>query len=212
MLMSAVAWLTMQSALAGVPTTYFPQSLEQSVSSCRFGSKVVKLPAISAYEAGWYSGQLQATEEPSLYKQSLSGGSSKTSIRFTWLRSFHPAITVRVEDVGSHSSHVIAKQLRSAGGYAPGKIAATVDRDLTDLETQKLRELIAETQITYPPTHSPLLKECGPPGLDGAEWLVEVVDQRGYHFVKEWSPERGNVRRVGLALLALTGWTVDPIY
>jgi hypothetical protein len=49
-------------------------------------------------------------------------------------------------------------------------------------------------------------------GADGAEWLVEGIDQKGYHVVSRWSPEQGEVRRVGLAMLALTGWRFKDIY
>ena len=49
-------------------------------------------------------------------------------------------------------------------------------------------------------------------GLDGAVWLIEGVDARGYHFVERWSPEAGGVHDVGLMMLRLTGWKHDPIY
>ena len=59
---------------------------------------------------------------------------------------------------------------------------------------------------------APRAEACGLRGLDGAQWLVETVDDRGYRFDKEWSPNDGDIRRVGLALLGLTGWKIDPVY
>lgn len=212
-MLSAALWFAMQAASDGTPVAYFPPSLTVPVPHCRFGTKVVKSPVLSEFAARWYSNHLQAAEEPSLSEPPvLSKQRERSVLRFTWLRSFDPPIMVRVEGLGSGSPRMIAKRLSGAGGYAPGKIADTVDRPLTASETQKLRELLADTHLAQPLPPASTLKECGPPGLDGAEWLVEVVDRRGYHFAKDWSPRTGDVRQVGLAMLALTGWTVEPVY
>jgi hypothetical protein len=48
--------------------------------------------------------------------------------------------------------------------------------------------------------------------MDGAEWIVEGVDDTGYHFVDRWSPRRGEVRETGLSLLKLTGWVFKDVY
>lgn len=212
-MISAALWLTMQAAPTGTLRTYFPPALTVPVPSCRFGSRVVKNPALSEFEARWYSNQLQAAEEPSLSDRPvLSKKYEPSAIRFTWLRSFNPPIIVRVEELGSASPRMVAKQLSGAGGYAPGKITITVARQLTASETQKLHDLLADVHLAQPSFLVSMLRECGPPALDGAEWLVEVVDHRGYHFAKDWSPRAGDIHRIGLALLALTKWTVEPVY
>jgi hypothetical protein len=203
----------MQAASTGTPAAYFPPSLSVPVPSCRFGTKVVKSPVLSEFAARWYSDHLQAAEEPSLSERPvLSEQPEGSVIRFTWLRSFDPPIVVRVEGHESGSPRLIAKQLSGAGGYAPGKIAATIDRPLTASETQELHKLLSDTRLAQPLPSGSTLKRCGPPGLDGAEWIVEVVNRRGYHFAKDWSPRAGDVRQVGLAMLALTGWIVEPVY
>jgi hypothetical protein len=48
--------------------------------------------------------------------------------------------------------------------------------------------------------------------LDGAQWIIETAGQDGYRFIDRQSPDEGPVRKVGLALLRLTGWDVGAIY
>lgn len=210
---TAVWWLALQIAAADTPVIYFPPSLAVPVPDCRFGQKVEKRPVLSDFEARWYSSQLRAASEPSLSQPIRRGAQPKQrAIRFTWLRSFHPPIVVRIEGLETATPRMIAKQLSGAGGYAPGGIAKRVDRELASSEALTLLGLLADTHLDKTSSKTAALKECGPPGLDGAEWLVEVVDSRGYHFAKNWSPQAGDVRRMGLALIALTGWTVEPVY
>lgn len=126
-------------------------------------------------------------------------------IRFTWLRSFHHPVVVRVEGIGTASVHLTVKQLSGAGGYAPGAIDKQVARDLSPDEVEALKTVLTRTDVFNRP------HDCNF-GVDGAQWLVEAVDGTGYHFVNEWSPERGGVRELGLAMLKLTGWTFPDLY
>lgn len=203
-------WLALQAVSADAPVVYFPEILAKPVPDCRFGPKIVNSPVISDFERRWYSGHLHAAGEPSLYAP--DGRPERTAVRFTWLRSFDPPITVRVEGIGSASAHIVAKELTGAGGNAPGKIGTTVDRSLTDVEAKMLQELLADAPITGVSVPPSTRKACGPRMLDGAEWIIEVADQDGYHFAKEQSPRAGAVRRLGLALLVLTGLNVGPVY
>lgn len=50
-------------------------------------------------------------------------------------------------------------------------------------------------------------------GVDGAEWILEGHDpSRGYQYRKRWAPEDGMEHDLGLFLLGLTGWDVEPVY
>ncbi|WP_420143745.1 hypothetical protein [Sphingobium sp.] len=52
----------------------------------------------------------------------------------------------------------------------------------------------------------------GPPGLDGAHWLIELSDADGLHFAERWSPRDGVVRDTGMALITLAGLAGEDIY
>jgi hypothetical protein len=81
-------------------------------------TRVPRNSTISPFVQCWYSEQLRAMEEPSLF--SLSVAATDTIVRLTWLRTFHHGISVRVAR-GRDRISVAAVELDGAGGYAPGK-------------------------------------------------------------------------------------------
>lgn len=164
------------------------------------------MPIVSAFENKWFSSHLLAAKEPSLFQASRNSRASYDAIRFTWLRSFDPPVIVRIEGINSASARLIAKQLSGAGGYDPGTISKHTERQLTREEIRRMRELLMRTRLTSLPA-----KDCAL-GTDGSEWLIEVADRSGYHFINRWSPERGEVREFGIAVLKLTGWQFKKVY
>jgi len=162
---------------------------------------------VSDFEAKWYSGQLSAAQEPSLYEAAQGNRQSiGSTVRFTWLRTFHSPVMVRVEGLGSTSPRLIAKQLSGAGGYAPGLVNKRIERNLSPAEANALKAVLSSTRV-----FESVPAECGL-GTDGAQWIVESVDGTGYHFVNRWTPERGGVRELGMAMLKLTDWQFEDIY
>jgi len=196
---------TNQSCQA-IARTYFPSNLANSTVTCWSSFLPRFVPVVSRSESEWFSRYLESAGEPPLFELLRPGALSPDVIRLTWLRSFHPPIIVRVVGLNSSSAHLIAKQLSGPGGYGPGVTSRTVERRLTSAETTRLEEIVATARLTTLPG-----KGCEI-GLDGAEWVIEMVDATGYHFLQRWSPKRGEVRDVGIALLKLTGWRVDPVY
>jgi hypothetical protein len=183
----------------GANTPYFPPSYVGPS-----GSREPTL--LNQLENDWYSGQLAAAQEPSLYSESLNPHiAGRMTVRFTWLRTFHPPVVVRLEIAGQ-DVRLIAKQLSGAGGYEAGTIAKRIDRPLTVREGVRVRAALARTHVfALPATEGGL-------GADGAQWLFEGVDERGYHFVHRWSPKNGDVRDLGMVLLRLTGWRFGDVY
>lgn len=200
--------LLMQTVPAD-PAGYFPAAFSVPVPRCQWNGKVDRAPTLSDLERGWYGSMLRAAKEPSL---SAAEVRSNTAVRFTWLRSFHPPIIVRAVGLGSAAPKLVATRLSGQGGYGPGDIAQQIDRPLRAEEAAALQTTIAEAALFPPAKPGEPLPDCAPFGMDGAEWLIEVADSSGYHFTKRWSPSRGGVRAVGLAMLQLTGWKVAPIY
>lgn len=184
---------------AGRP--YFPPAMVAARSPCAEQAGDAPRPVISSLERDWFTKHLRAAAEPSLAM------GARDVIRFTWLRSFHHTVSIRVEGLASARPRLWARELTGHGGYDAGKVGRRIERRLSPAEAAALRRTVSARNLFAQP---PL--ECGNIGLDGAEWIMEGVDGRGYHLIVRWSPEAGPVREVGLAMLGLTGWRTEPIY
>ena len=193
---------------ANVRVTYFPPELARTYYTCPIGGGGQSRPTalLSDFENRWFAQHLRAADEPSLYLQSQAKKAAvQRVIRLTWLRSFHPPVTVRIIARQGDRWHLVAKELSVAGGYKPGGIKRTVSRRLATKEVADLTVLMARSSI---PDAS---GDCVV-GLYGAEWIIERLDQDGYHFIKRWSPSDGPVYEVGLFLIDLTGWRYKEVY
>ena len=188
---------------------YFAPELGKTYFTCNWneGEKSHPLVILSDFENGWFTTHLRAAKEPSLYLLSKSKPKAQPQVvRFTWLRSFHPPVIIRVVADQPTQWRLIGKELSGTGGYKPGVIRQSVVRTLTRREAADLQVLLSRAK--------PFTEEPGDCviGVDGAEWIIEGVDQSGYHFIKRWSPSDGPVREVGQFLIRLTGWQYQNIY
>jgi hypothetical protein len=135
-------------------------------------------------------------DEPILYRPHTT-----TSYRFTWLRSFHHPIAIRVT-TQARGYRLVATELNGAGGYEPGSVFRRADRILSQEQFAVAARLLHAPETWHP---SPSKDE----GHDGAEWIIEATDG-GYRVTRRWSPTSGIVRDIGLEFLRLTGWQVPP--
>src|SRR4030095_15217596 len=91
---------------AGVPVSrisYFPPPAEQPHIVCDYGRGSKSQPIIGEFENRWFSQQLTAAEEPSLYLATQRSGRDRPYVlRFTWLRSFHAPVFIRIEAAGDN--------------------------------------------------------------------------------------------------------------
>jgi hypothetical protein len=159
------------------------------------------------FQANWYSTHLRTAREPSLYLASQAPATrAARTYRFTWLRSFHEPVIIRLDERSNGVLRLTAKRLNGKGGYGPGNIAARVERDLTPDETHRFERLLSSSRLFRTAAW-----DCQA-GADGAEWVFEANDRGAYLFHKRWTPERGPMHDVGLLLLGFTGWRFDPIY
>lgn len=197
------------AARPGSETGYFPPSLATTNYTCPLsdGARSNPIAVLSDFEARWFSSHLRAAKEPSIYAQSLDPQTEvQEAVRFTWLRSFHPPVTVRVSRDRQDNWRIVARELSGAGGYAPGRIRRTLARELTAAEVAELT-----AQLSLAGMFADESVDCTI-GLDGAQWIVERLDRHGYHFINRWSPSDGPVREVGLFLVGLTGWHYKEVY
>ncbi len=184
---------------ATTPSGYFPAHLSRPTVAC--DGKCIA--PIDDFVDEWYSKQLRAADEPSLFR--LSQRPVKAGdfvLRFTWLRSFDPSMFITLRRQGGRFE-LIARELSGAGGYEPGAVRRSVRRPLSPAAAQALLAAIDPDALFAGPTAL-----CDR-GCDGSEWLFEIVDHRGYRIVNRWSPEHGPVHRAGRALIARTGWPVE---
>jgi hypothetical protein len=193
---------------------FFPSELHVPSIECPWGNtrqeyskNKVKLALLSDFEGVWFSAQLRAANEPSLFEQSLKQPEGiARSYRFTWLRSFHAPVFVRIDEQSDGVMKLTAKRLTGQGGLAPGRLSSTMRRQLTASEKEDVRRMFASGDFaTY------RVNRCDM-GTDGAVWLLETRLGGKYQVVNQFSPQSGPIRQIGLALLLLTGWKNEPVY
>lgn len=184
--------------------SYFAPSLRKPSITCNYTGAPQGVAAVDDFENLWYSQVLGLAKEPSIYLISKEPRSADVNtLRFTWLRSFDPAIIIRVDSVGAAPSRLIAKQLSDESGNFDRRLT----RNLSTAEANQLTLLMHQSKILdLPATEECILQ------MDGSRWIFEAADKSGYHFVERLSPERGPAREVGEYLLALTGWSFGDIY
>lgn len=184
----------------GETSGYFPPALFQQKVDCGLSWRTRPHYVLDEFEDAWYSKHLEAAGERPL----LFATGSPEALRFTWLRSFHPPVIVRVEWASTGAATLTATMLSGAGGYEPGGVSSTTSRTLTQDEVERLL-VLRRAALREPPVDCTMM-------LDGARWIVEAAGPDGYHYVNRQSPETGAVRELGLALLGFTGWAVEPTY
>lgn len=142
----------------------------------------------------WYSTQLQALDEPSLW--SLSQTQKEQSYRFLWLRTFHHPMAIRIDMNVDGTSRLTTKLTSGAGGYGPGRLVqndtSTLTKEQTDWFLGKIQEPKFWELAAFDKSRI---------GLDGAQWIVEGAKNGNYHIVDRWSPKDGPVRVIGLLML-----------
>lgn len=188
------------------PDDYVPKRLFAARISCPGPPKHSASP-VSQAEADWYARNWRAAHEPSLYDASRDARTrDRRTWRFTWLRTFHAPVVVRIDETPDSGMRLTATQLSGRGGYDPGQIARRVARPLTATEQARFRAALAADRPFEHPERA-----CRR-GSDGSEWIFEAANDHGYRFASEWSPETGPLRDLGLTFLGFTGWRVDPLY
>ncbi len=146
------------------------------------------------FKAKWYSMQLKALQEPSLF--ALSKDREAESYRFLWLRTFHHPVAVRLDRLQSDGSWVLVTKVASgAGGYSPGRLVTNTSRKLTAPEVQDFLSRIQKAQFWSAP--NPVNDQTG---TDGSQWIIEGVKEGHYHVVDRWMPKHGPARDLGLFL------------
>lgn len=157
------------------------------------------------FSASWFSSQLKALKEPPLFTPNPS--KDMECYRFTWLRTFHRPVILRVDVTKKGEAIFTIKVADGAGGYEPGKLMRNEKKPLDERALKKLKALIEHSEFFGLPSY----EETS--GLDGSEWIVEVVAGGRYHIVSRGTPSDGPVHQIGIHLIELAiGGDFTPIY
>jgi hypothetical protein len=145
---------------------------------------------------------LFALREPVLYNDT----SSVEAYRFTWLRTFHSPIAVRLEKEGD-SYTLYWKQTDGAAGYRTGSITTNKLKTVDSTAWHTMQSMAA--QVSY--WELPTLVWVSPVVHDGAAWILEGKSQGKYHVVDRWSPNEGSdFFQLCDFLLGLTDLEIKP--
>lgn len=164
--------------------------------------KVVADPAGKAYfpegRASYYTKELLAMMEPSVLSP-LEKGVERV-FRFTYLRSFHDSLVVRITEAGGTTT-IRAVQLERDLQYRPVRIAHDKTWKL-DEEGRKAVKPLPEQKGFWTPI-SDIELAVALSFSDGSKWIFEVHDKNGYRMIDIQSPDR-------LAKMELPGPEGDP--
>lgn len=191
----------MQVTNASPLRRYFaPQT---ATHDCRYGDRVYTIKLVDEDILSSHAVLLAHAQEPSLLTPRTDRA---TVLRFTWLRSFHAPIIIRLTVPGKGKGRIDMIRFSGLGGYDYGQVKDRKSRDVTH------QEVAALLTATNAESLAPATPFCGPPGMDGARWLVERSDPAGHHFAERWSPSDGAVRAAGMMLIRLAGLESEEIY
>jgi hypothetical protein len=170
---------------------------------CELQSKYVA--SLDEFKTRWYNQQLKAMQEPLLGLEVQCDD----YVRFIWLRTFHNPVVVSF--YSCKGKNILRwKVLDGAGGYDPGQIKISKERELSIEEWNKVQEILDDMEFWRLYTEDPSNR-----GFDGAQWIIEGKCEKYYHIVDRWTPSKNNSFRQGcLKLLAFTDISVsdDEIY
>jgi len=149
---------------------YFPQEL--------FLRTNIKDEEYLCIGYSWYSKQLYAMREPSLYQET---GNDIETYRFTWLRTFHNPIVIRISRQRDTFS-IILKLCDGLGGYEPGNLVVNLTRTISHQEWEKFQSHLSTIDFWSMETSDDVI------GFDGADWVLEGKNDGLYRLVTRWKP------------------------
>lgn len=155
---------------------------------------------IHKFANSWFSGVLRKAKEESLMRER-----THETFRFTWLRSFHPDVVIRIQDTDKEKE--IVTKIAAPREEKASTPFTEKKRVLSKEEWVRLKALVKGTGFMEMPNKSPRR------GADGAMWILEAAGKSPYKFVFHWSPTDDDpLKKLCLYILSLSGEKFDPIY
>jgi hypothetical protein len=144
-------------------------------------------PSEEQYLSDWYSKQLTALHEPSLWQESLRNPGAEV-YRFLYLRSFDHPISVRLTVTAEGSGLLTAKETNGQGGFHTGRLIRNTTVRLSKQDTQWFCDRLDLDEVGYWKLPSRQKAEKGMITVDGAQWIVEGAKNGHYKIVDRTSP------------------------
>jgi hypothetical protein len=145
-----------------------------------------------AFRERWYVRHLLAMQELPL--QPAAAGPDV--YRLLFLPTFHQPSVIRL----THAEGVwraVCKRSDGEGGYAPGRLAAETECELSPAEAKQFDRLLERAVFWKMPRFERAF------GMDGSQAVLEGVRSGQYHVVDHWSPRGTPYARLVEFLLAL---------
>ena len=162
---------------------YFPEGVFHNSSESGW---------FQGFKERWYAKHLRAMREPSLSEASKDH--SIVAYRFLWLRTFHSPIAIRLIIHVDGTATLTEKMTNGKGGYKAGNLTLNETYELTKTQVEEFLGLLQRASFWSAPS------EDGTGGDDGAQWVLEGVENGRYHIVDRWSPKKSDFERVCLFL------------
>lgn len=168
----------LEDANATLIYTYFPPNTFKS----RAGEFTVH----------WYSGVLYALDEKPLWPPDPKG----VAYRFLWMRSFHDQVSITMEIQEGGGAQLRLQVYKRASRKLESRTLS-----LTKAQVEDAVSLIEQAGFWNMTTEG---EASG--GMDGAEWVLEGVQNGQYHIVTRWDASRTSFGRALLELLQLSNY------
>jgi hypothetical protein len=186
---------------------YFPKSYFANLSEnweCGFSTNYLFEIESGKGTAEWLEIQLTDLKENCLFIKEIPANS--TIYRFTWLRSFHHPIAIRIEK-NENEIMLYWKVGKGAGGYEPKGLKKSGKKKLSSKEWIVFERLINDSNFDS------LQNKKYIPMTDGATWTLERKKPESFKAHNTNSPSR-EISKACLYLLDLTKIKVkdDDIY
>ena len=206
----ALVWMTRNTPELGKPPAPSGQCVPRSTQEHRFltigedgyfpRGLLNGNPQIDGSMRSAYAKYVAQMNEPPLLNSHASV--DKESYRFTWLRSFHPKVVVRVwSDFGVRMLTV--KELIPVNENGVTRKSLDQTRRLTEDEWAEFARLLDQACVwTLPSPSEHLIAN------DGAWWVFEATSPGHYQVVNRQSPE-DSYRELCMYLLKLSGLPLD---
>jgi hypothetical protein len=171
---------------------YFPEGIFHDSSESGW---------FQGFKERWYAKHLRSMREPSLSEASTDN--SLIAYRFLWLRTFHSPIAIRLIIHVDGTGTLTGKMTNGKGGYNAGNLTRNESHELTKAQVAEFLGLLRRASFWS------ALSEDGTGGVDGAQWVLEGVENGHYHIVDRWSPKKSDFEHVCLFLFGQSRISVD---
>jgi hypothetical protein len=135
-------------------------------------------PDLHAFRDRWYVSHLLAMEERPLYPP---GNDQPPVYWLLFLPSFRQPAVVRLTEAGG-TWQALCKRSDGRGGYSPGRLAGTAERELSRAEAKQFARLLDQVGFWTMPSSEDSA------GRDGSQAVLDGARAGEYHVVDRWSP------------------------